>query len=465
MKTCIIGAGPAGLAAGFRLTKKNKKVIVLEKEKLVGGLAKTINWNGFRFDLGGHRFFTKNKEINSFVNNLMKNEMIEVNRISRIYLNGKFFDYPLKPQNALLNTGLSTTVKASIDYIIVKLSFWRRMHEEKTFEDWISNRFGYTLYKLFFKEYTEKVWGIPCKKIAAIWASQRIKGMSLTSVVKNALFKASGPKSLIDKFTYPKYGIGRICERMKEEIMKKNKVLVNSSVIKIISNKDKIVSVETKNHKKIIADNFISTMPITALILNMHPKAPQEVIDAAKRLTYRDWMAINFITKNKRFSKDTWIYVQNKSISFGRIQQWANWSESMLYKNKGSVMVEFFVTEGDEYWNMDDQKLINIAKIDICQKLKLLKEEELIDGTVIRIKKAYPVYRVGYEKHLKIIKDYLKRFGNLTIIGRYGTFRYNNIDHALEAGLKSAENLMGANHDLEIINADDEYLEEKKRNK
>jgi len=457
----IIGGGPAGLSAGYVLSRNKQKVTVFEKGKQPGGLAMTLNWKGFLFDVGGHRFFTKNDEINDFVEKLMKTELIDVNRISRIYFGSKYFDYPLKPFNALLNLGTRKTIVASFDYLIVQIKKCLGMsRKDVSFEDWITNRFGNALYRFFFKDYTEKVWGIPCSELSADWASQRIKGMSLFEVVKNAFSfrKKDSPKSLIEKFKFPKKGIGRISEKLSEEIQKSgNRVELNSEVKRIFHSNGRITAVEVDG-KKVEADEFLSSMPVTELILRMTPALPKEIIGLAKSLRYRDWMSVNLLMKQKRVTDDTWIYVHDKEISFGRIQQWANWSEAMTAGNRGSITFEIFANEGDKFWNMPDDKLISLVKTDVS-RIGFMNSSLLGEGFVLRVKKAYPVYDIGYQEKVDKIKAYLKKFSNLQLIGRYGTFRYNNMDHSIEIGLRAAENVLGAKNDLDAVNSEGEYHE------
>jgi protoporphyrinogen oxidase len=459
MKTCILGGGPGGLTAGYTLAEKDEKVVVIEKDSKVGGLSKTVDFKGYKFDLGGHRYWSKSDLINNFVKKLMGDELIFVNRISRIYFNGKYFNYPLKPLNAMFGMGIFKSISIFLDYLLVKLSDKFNKRKEENFEDWIVNRFGKTMFDLYFRDYTEKVWGIKCNEISAEWASQRIKGMSLTEAVKNAIFKKKdGPKTLVDQFMYPKLGIGRISDRMAEEIAKNNDLILNSEVVSIKHDNKDILSAKISDGTEIEADQFISSIPITQLVGILNPDVPKEVIDAAGRLTYRGIVLVNLLTTKEEMTNDTWMYIQDKDIPFGRMQQPKNWSKYLVKDNKCSLILEYFSTKGDEIWNKTDKDLIDYT-IKYLEKIKFIKAEEITDGFVIKISKAYPVYTLNYKEDLKILMDYLKRFKNLQLVGRYGTFKYNNMDHSLEMGIKAAENIMGANHNLEEIGSEKEYLE------
>lgn len=465
MKTCILGGGPAGLSAGFVLAKNNQKVEVFEKDSIVGGLSKTIERNGFRFDMGGHRFWTKNDEIDKFVKELMGDELIKTPRISRIYFNNRFFDYPLKPVNALLSLGVFKATHVVGSYLGNKVKGAFVKKKDISFEDWITNRFGKKMYEIFFKNYTEKVWGIPCSIIAAEWAAQRIKGMSLRTAVKEAFFKSGEVKTLIEEFYYPKLGTGRVPERLAEEIIKEgSKVEVDSNVVSINHKEDRIdsVTVEVNGRKEMVkGDNFISSIPITELIENLNPRAPEDILDMARRLAYRDIVLVNLMLDRETITNDTWIYIQEQGVPFGRLQQPKNWSKYLVPEGKSSLIVEYFSSVGDKFWNMKDDELIKLSVEHLQDTLKFIKKEEVFDGFVIRIRKAYPTYEIGYEEPLKQLKEYLKKFKNLQIIGRYGIFRYNNMDHSIEMGIKAAKNLLGEEHDLDKIGTEQEYQEVK----
>lgn len=461
-KIIIIGAGPAGLAAGLKLVENKKNTIIFEKDNQVGGISKTKKYKEFRFDLGGHRFFTKSKEINKLWEETLGKDFLDRDRISRIYYKEKFFDYPLKPFNTLSNLGILESVFIILSYTKSKIFPYK---EEETFEQWVSNRFGKRLFNHFFKSYTEKLWGIPCNKIQAEWASQRIKNLSLTSAVKDSFQKRKNDiKTLIKKFKYPKYGPGMMYEKIAENIKKKQgKINLNHEITQINHEKEKIKNLIVKNHRKKIkfpCSYLISTMPITDLIFRLNPKPPKKILNAAKNLKYRSFITISIILKTDKSFKDTWIYINSPKVKLGRIQNFIRWSPYMVNK-KGYITLglEYFCTEGDEFWKMNDKKIIKFA-LNELESLKLAKKSDFVDGFVIRVPKAYPVYDKNYLENLNIIKNYLKKLKNLQTIGRGGMFRYNNMDHSILTGICSAKNLIGENHDIWKINEEKSYHEE-----
>ncbi len=463
-KVIILGAGPTGLSAGYQLTKKGVETIVLEKENYVGGIARTVVKDSFRFDLGGHRFFTKKDELMNFVKDVMGDELVLTPRTSRIYFNGKYFNYPLKPLNALLNLGFVYTLKAMFDYVLMNIKIIFRSPKIVSLEDWVVSQFGRTLFEIFFRPYTEKVWGIKCNQIAAEWAAQRIKGLSLSSAIKNALFKhqKGKPTTLIDEFFYPKLGIGRISERLQEEINKKNGVLLNNNVTRILHKDNKVLSVETAtNGNKQIhqGTHFLSTIPFTELILKLDPTPPNDITNAAKSLGYRELVTIHFMINAERVTNDTWIYIQDPNITFGRIHEPKNWSKYMAPEGKTNIVIEYFCFEGDRIWSTEDGELIKLTIDELTEKLCFIDKNLILDAFVVRTKKAYPMYQLGYREPFNKLKEYIKGFSNLQVIGRYGMYKYNNMDHCIETALRAVDNIFGANFDLYEINKEPEYHE------
>lgn len=476
--TIIIGAGPAGLAAGFELSQKaqnpqgsSPRVICLEKDAIVGGISRTVCHNGFRFDIGGHRFFTKIDRVNDLWRKVLGDDFMKRNRLSRIYYNGKFFQYPLKPTNALAGLGLINSCAILFSYFATKVRPYPR---EDTFEQWVSNRFGRKLYKIFFKTYTEKVWGIPCDQIQAEWAAQRIKGLSLASAIKTALLGNKGNiKTLIEQFDYPKLGPGQMYEKMAEIINqppspncdKINQCLLNHKVtrINVSDNKFDSVCVEDAdgNKKTITGNNFLSSMPIDELVRSMNPSPPQQVLTAAANLKYRSLLTVNLMMKRKETFPDTWIYIHAPEVKVGRVQCFSNWSPFMVPSPEfSSLGLEYFCSTGDELWNSPDEQLVDLAKKEISQ-LGLADPATVIDAFVIRTPKTYPVYSMDYRENLEVIKNYLADFTNLQCIGRNGMFKYNNMDHSILSGLLAADNILGAHHNLWEINTEEEYHEQK----
>jgi protoporphyrinogen oxidase len=464
-RVLIIGGGPSGLVATYDLSKRKIPAVCLEADRMVGGISRTIEYKGFRFDVGGHRFFTKIQAINDLWQEILGDEFLKRPRLSRIYYNGKFFNYPLKPMNALLGLGLIASAQILGSYLQAKVV---PSAEETTFEQWVTNRFGSKLYNVFFKTYTEKVWGVPCTEIRAEWAAQRIKGLSLYSAVVNALFKQKEViKTLIDEFNYPRLGPGQMYETMahKAEILG-GEIRLEHRVKEVQHENGRITGVCVAGPDGVNVEtgtDFISTMPITQLILNLRPEAPKEVTNAARALRYRSLLTVNLLMDCPENLPDTWIYVHDPSVRMGRVQCFANWSPYMVPDaNHSSKGLEYFCWEGDDFWSMPDDELLALGKTEIG-RLGLVDPDAVFDGFVIRMPKCYPVYDEAYKGHVETIRDYLMGFKNLQLCGRYGLFKYNNMDHSMLTALLAVENILGADHDVWSINADDEYHEEEKR--
>lgn len=467
-KTIILGAGPAGLAAGLKLAENNYKVVIIERGKRVGGISRTEEYKGNLFDIGGHRFFTKDKRVDNLWRKTLGQEFLERQRLSRIYYNKKFFDYPLKIGNALRNLGLVNSLLVGFSFLATRVKIIVRKPKEDNFEEWVSNRFGRRLFNIFFKSYTEKLWGISTKELSSEWAAQRIKDLSLVKAVKDAFLKTNGEiKTLIKKFNYPRKGPGMMYEKMAENIEKQGgKILLNSYVYKINHDGKRITSVSVIREKgekqKIEGENFISTLPVNKLVFKFFPKAPAEVIRAAQNLKFRSFIIVALVVDGEDLFPDNWIYIHEPEVKMIRIQNFKNWSPWMVKdKSKTIVGVEYVCWEGDDFWNQTNEELIALAKDELA-KVGLVKKEQIIDGKSIKVADAYPVYDPTYKHNLKAILDYLNNFKNLQTIGRAGMFRYNNMDHSVLTGLYAAENIMGGNRDIFEVNKEQEYHEEKK---
>jgi len=455
------------LGAGLELVKNNRAVIVLEKDSQVGGLARTVNYKNYFFDIGGHRFFSKNKEITDLWRKLLGKDLIERRRLSRIYYNKKFFNYPLKPLNAFLNMGVLKTIHILCSFLWVRLKQLVSQPEEKSFSQWVTNRFGAELFKIFFKTYTEKVWGLSTDEIGAEWAAQRIKGLSLSKAVLDAFgFSKKGQvKTLIDKFNYPRLGPGMMFEKFQAEINKGlGQVNLNCELIELIHDNGHILKAIYRNAEgdkaEAEADDFISSIPITVLMKAWRPAPPQEVMAAASQLMFRSFITLILILNKREVFPDNWLYIHSPEVKVGRLQNFKNWSAEMVPdQSKTSLGLEYFCSPGDDLWNKNEAEFFQLAKEDII-KLNFAQPEEILDYTIVRMKEAYPIYQLGYQEQLRIITNYLKQFRNLQLIGRGGMFRYNNMDHSILSGIYAARNLLGAKYDLWQINADAEYLEE-----
>lgn len=439
----VAGGGLTGLAAGYFLTKAGIQAAVFERDSAVGGLSRTVLHNGFRFDLGGHRFFTKNERINALIRELMKGELVSVPRKSRIYLRGKYFDYPLRPFNALFGLGIPTTARILADYCAERVRGLVREPGQVSLEDWVISHFGRTMFTIYFKEYSEKVWGVDCSRISVDWVAQRIRGLSLTKAVRNAFFRFSGRDipSLVDRFDYPALGIGRISDRLREEIEKSNPVFTDTGVERIHHSGFRVRSVEVGGKgqgRRVETGHFISSMPLPALVRSLDPPPPEDIRAAAERLRFRDLVVVAVMVGRRRVTDLTWIYIPEQKIPFGRIHEPTNWSGEMAPEGKTLLVIEYFSTEGDALWNEGDDTLVRIT-VENLEKLGFIGRGEVIDSCVVRAPKAYPLFEVGYAELCRKVYAYLERFGNLHIAGRVGMFRYYNMDHAIESGLRAAE--------------------------
>lgn len=451
----IIGGGLTGLSAGYVLTKAGFKVRVFERDTAVGGLSKTVVQNGFRFDLGGHRFFTKDRKIDGFVRDLMKDELVSVPRKSKIFLRNKYFDYPLKPFNAVFGLGIPTTVKIMSDYAAEQLKRLVRKTDIISLEDWVVSNFGRKMFDIYFKEYSEKVWGIDCSRISAEWVSQRIKGLSLAKAAKNAFFRLNGKDlpTLADEFLYPALGIGRIADRLKEEIEKGGDVFTGTSVERIMHSDFRINGVVVNNRSTttaVVGKEFISSMPLTKLVQKLDPSPPERVLSAASKLRFRDLVVVTIMVKRRRVTDQTWIYIPEQRIPFGRIHEPTNWSEKMAPEGSTLLVVEFFSYRGDTIWNESDGRLVDIT-VDSLEQLGFISKRDVMDSMVVRVSEAYPLFEVGYSELCDELYDYLGRFRNLHIAGRGGKFRYYNMDHAIESGICTAEMIIENARDEAII--------------
>ena len=464
----IIGAGPAGLTAAYELCKAGVRSVILEKDKVVGGISRTVNYKGYHFDIGGHRFFTKVKAVEAMWHEVLnQGQFLRRSRLSRIYYNKKFFYYPLRASNALLGLGIWNSGLIFLSYIRAQL-FPEK--PEDTFEQWISNRFGKRLYTIFFKTYTEKVWGIPCNQIMAEWAAQRIKGLSLLAAVKSALIqnqrqsKGDVIKTLIDAFDYPELGPGMMWETVKGIVEKQgSEIRFEAGVDKIFWSEGGVDAVGvTINGKpeRIEGTHFISTMPIRELIQKFEPRVPDNVLKAAEGLNYRDFLTVALVVDKQETFPDNWIYIHDPDVKVGRIQNFKNWSPSMVPDpDKTCLGLEYFCFEGDGLWTMPDADLIELGKKELGI-LGLVNPSDIVDGSVVRMPKAYPVYDGTYAESLRVVREFLNGVPNLQLVGRNGMHKYNNQDHSMLTAMLAVKNILGANYDLWQVNAEQEYHEE-----
>ena len=468
--TVIAGAGPAGLTAAYELTRHGASCVVLESESsLVGGISRTDQYKGYRFDIGGHRFFSKSEEINSLWQEILGDQFITRRRMSRIYYNRRFFHYPLKPVDAFAKLGPFLSARILASYIHARL---RPIQPERSFEDWTVNRFGRQLFEMFFKTYTEKVWGMSTSEISADWAAQRIKGLDLTKTVLNALFgkrsKGKGEviKTLIDSFQYPRLGPGQMWEAARDKIRQGgNDVHHDARVARIEHDGTSVQAFVTANAQgkstRYQGRHFVSTRPIRELIRAMDPPAPREVVEAAESLRYRDFLTVVLIVDKEETFPDNWIYIHEPEVRVGRIQNFKNWSPDLVPDpSRSSLGLEYFCFEGDDLWSMPDADLVALGRREI-ETIGLGKSKDVVDGCVVRMPKAYPVYDDVYQEHLKVIRNWLRNLGNLELAGRNGMHKYNNQDHSMMTALLAARNILGlGQYDTWKVNTDAQYHEE-----
>ena len=458
----IMGAGPAGLCAGYELGKKGVRSLVFEKGAVVGGLARTETYNGFRFDVGGHRFYTKVPAVEKIWHEVLPDDFLVRQRMSRIFYNGRFYNYPLRLTNTLKNLGRRESALIMGSFLKSQM---QPIKEEETFEHWVTNRFGWRLYETFFKTYTEKVWGIPCNAIRADWAAQRIKGLSMRSAISNALFGTNGVKSLTEQFHYPRLGPGMMWERMQQLMEAQgDRFQLNSTVTCVKHNGRAITSIVVEQadgeNQEIVAEQCISSIPLSHLVKSLEPLPPAEILKAANSLNYRDFLIVVLVVDQEHLFPDNWIYVHDPLVKVGRIQNFKNWSAEMVPdQTKTSLGMEYFCMAGDDVWALSDDELLQLAAQEL-EEVGLGQARLVEDGTVIRQRKAYPVYDESYLTHVQTIADYLKRFSNLQTIGRNGMHRYNNQDHSMLTGMLAAQNILGEQHDLWQVNTERSYYEE-----
>ena len=472
-KVVIIGAGPAGLTAGYLLSKNDVDVLVLEADPVyVGGISRTATYKGFHFDIGGHRFFSKSKAVEDLWTEILPNDMLTRPRSSRIFYGGKFFSYPLKPIEALLKLGVFKSILCVLSWLKARLF---PVRNPRNFEEWVSNQFGKRLFNTFFKSYTEKVWGMSCKEISADWAAQRIKGLSLGSAIKNALVpqryngdRSKVIKTLINSFRYPRRGPGMMWEACAEKMTALGGKLEMGCRVTRCSYDDLSGqwNVEYKSgngDRQIIeTEHVISSAPMRELVCGLSPAVSERTKRAAESLKYRDFLTVMLILKDCERFDDNWIYIHDPSVKVGRVQNFRSWSPEMVPEaDKVCYGLEYFCFEHDGLWDSGDKDLIELARRELIQ-IGLAKEGDFVDGCVVRQKKAYPVYDDDYARHVATIRQELDtRYPNLHLVGRNGMHKYNNQDHAMMTAMLCAENILADAklYDLWQVNSDAEYHE------
>jgi len=464
----VIGAGPAGLTAALQLAEAGVPVLVVEANERVGGLAQTVEYKGFRFDIGGHRFFTKVTAVRDLWRSMLGADFLKRPRLSRIFFDGKFFDYPLKPADALVKLGIVRSISILASYLWVKV---RPIEPEVNFEDWVTNRFGRRLFRTFFETYTEKVWGIPCRTISARWAAQRIQGLSLKTAVINMLAPwlnrrpGKEVKTLVDEFEYPRLGPGMMWDAFAARIEALGgTVLLNARVGALLHDGRAVhgVTIECADGRRFEqpASKIVSTMALTHLVKSLGTAASAQVQQAASSLKYRDFITVAVVVDRRDVFPDNWIYIHDPSVKMGRIQNFKNWSADMVPDaSKTCLGLEYFCTAADDISSLSNDQLVALAKIEL-ERIGLVDPASIVDATVVRVPRAYPVYDENYGNAVQTIRAFVDEFANLQTIGRNGTHTYNNQDHSMVMGMLAVRNLFGETHDVWTIDHPDEYLEE-----
>lgn len=461
----ILGAGPAGLACAEYLVAKGVKVLVIDKNEKVGGLARTEEFKKHLFDVGPHRFFTKNEEVENFWKKYAGVELIKVKRLTRILYNGKLLHYPLQPFDALRGLGFIKSLQAVVSYLMEKLRWMNR--QPKNFEDWVISKFGQVLYQAFFKTYTEKIWGIPCHEIGVEWAEQRIKGLSLSAAIRSAFHIKSRTKvkSLIDEFMYTKRGAGVVYENVAQKIRESGSaVLMGARVVGITR---KGFSVTAVTYEKVSGEratvnvcHLFTSIPLTEFVLLISPSSPDVCITAAHKLYYRDHITVNLILPRTRTFPDQWIYIHNPEVRMARVSEYGNFSPHMTSKETCAISVEYFCFAHEPLWRADDNDLIAMA-ISELKQAGLISVQTCIGGYVIREANSYPAYYLGHKPHFDVLKNYVASFVNVDAIGRGGMYKYNNQDHSILSGICAARRFFGEQIDVWKVNTDQAYLEER----
>ncbi|MEX5707473.1 NAD(P)/FAD-dependent oxidoreductase [Parafrankia sp. FMc6] len=479
----VIGAGPAGLSAGWELMKREIPVTIIEGDSVVGGISRTAQRDGWRFDIGGHRFFTKVPEVEKLWHEILPDEDFLLRpRSSRIYYNGKFFDYPLKAGNALGGLGVAEAARCIGSYALAKL---RPPKDQSNYENWLVARFGWRLYRTFFKTYTEKLWGVKVSDMPSDWAAQRIKSLSLMNAITNAVLPKRNQTditSLIEEFQYPKFGPGMMWETAADKIVKQGgRIVFEEKVRKIHHENGRATGVTTVvtggygpgagapessrddlgTEYQYTGDHFISSMSFSSLVRVMDPPVPPRVLAAANALKYRDFLTVALVVPESAGFPDNWIYIHAPDVKVGRIQNFASWSPFLVKDGRTCLGLEYFVFEGDEMWNSSDEELIALGTKELA-KLGLVQADQVEQGYVVRMPKAYPYYDMDYKKNVDIIRGWLEDYApNVHPVGRNGMHRYNNQDHSMLTAMLTVENIIdGKSHDVWEVNVEEDYHEE-----
>ena len=460
--TAILGGGPAGLTAAYTLAARGLSGAVFEADGTVGGIAKTIEFKGYRFDLGGHRFFTKLQPVQRLWEEMLGADFMTRPRLSRIFYNGKFFAYPIAAKDVVGRLGLVEATRCALSYM------WAARHrntDAETFEEWVTARFGKRLYDAFFRSYTEKLWGIPGSEIRSLWAAQRIKNFSLGKAILSILgVQREHVTSLIEEFRYPRLGPGQMWEAFADRVEKQGvPVHLNNRCISVRHTNDRVSSVVVRQNGDVFetaVDSVISSIALSDLVLSLDPPAPPSVIAAAQKLRYRDLVLVALMTTEPEPFPDNWIYLHDPGTRAGRVQNYGAWSSGMVRPGTTCLGVEYFCFQGDEIWEMSDEQAVELATQELAA-IGLIDPTKVVDGVKVLVPKAYPMYDSHFEGAVATIRTYLERFENLQTCGRNGLHRYNNQDHSMWTAILATLNIVdGAQHDVWSVNTEAEYHEE-----
>lgn len=467
----ILGAGPAGLAAAYTLTQRGYPVVAIEREDRVGGLAKSFEYRDFILDCGPHRFYTKIDPVIQLWDDVLGDDQVAVDRLTRIYYQGKYFSYPLKTMDTLSTLGIWESLRIILSYSWAKL---RPIRDPQNFADWVTSKFGRRLFEIFFQSYTEKLWGIPCTEISADWASQRIKSLSLFQAMRDAILGKNGKvHSLVDRFQYPRLGSGQLYDKIADNLRDRGQpILVNTEVVRLHRDRDRVTHLTLKDRhtgaeSTVPCRSVISSIPITVLLQRvLHPSPPEPIVNFARSLKFRNTILVYLVVDRNPLFPDQWLYINDPRVKVGRVTNFANWSPHMLpNSHQTPLCCEYWCDFGDRLWNASDEQLRDRAEREL-RTIQLLADESVSSGFVLKLPRVYPVYSGNYKVALSKIQSYLQQFENLQLIGRYGSFKYNNQDHSLLMGILAAENVISpGSYDLWSVNSDSEYLEEIKRDR
>jgi protoporphyrinogen oxidase len=461
--TAVLGAGPAGLTAAYVLGVRGVRGAIYEADGTVGGIAKTVEYNGYRFDLGGHRFFTKIAQVQRLWEEMLPDELLVRPRLSRIYYDGKYLAYPLQARDVVARLGIFESVLCSLSYFRSRLSPTR--HEIETFEDFATQNFGNRIYDVFFRSYTEKVWGVPGSDIHSEWGAQRIKDFSFWKALLAALrLTRSTPTTLIEEFHYPRLGPGQMWEAFEARVAEKGiPVHRHHRALSIHHDHNVVVGVTMQHDGQTVevpVDAVLSSVALSELVLSLDPAPPQEIVEAAERLRYRSLCLVALVIDREEPFPDNWIYLHDPGIRAGRVQNFGAWSPDMVRPGKTCLGVEYFCFEGDDLWELPDEDAVALAT-DEMSSIGLVDPADVIDGVKVRVPKAYPMYVGGYREDVAELRGYLAAFDNLKTFGRNGLHRYNNQDHSMWTAILATLNLVdGTEYDVWSVNTEAEYHEE-----